>query len=87
MIFSEKNIFQKESITVDFFYTNLKEIFGLRIYSKEGLGFDNLIKEKTLHRPQFGLVGFMDLFNSKRVQVFGNTEMRYLNQLSSKKKV
>ena len=86
MNFSDKNIFSKDNITVEFFYKYASEFFKLKLLCEEKYGFDNLIKEQTLHRPQFGLAGFMDLFSSTRIQVFGNTEMRYLTQLSTEKR-
>ena len=40
------------------------------------------ITQKDLHRPGLALAGFLDLFAFDRVQVLGNTEIRYLNSLS-----
>jgi len=46
-----------------------------------GEGLDNLITDKNLHRPQLALAGFVELFTFHRVQVFGNTEIYYLQSL------
>ncbi len=46
-------------------------------------GLDREIAEKELHRPGLALAGFLELFTYKRVQVFGNTEIQYLNGLSA----
>ncbi len=86
MNFSEKNVFSKDHITVDFFYKYTSDFFKLKLLSRGREGFENLIKEQTLQRPQFGLVGFMDLFSQTRIQILGNTEMRYLSQLSEEKR-
>lgn len=40
--------------------------------------------EKELHRPGLALAGFVDLFSYKRIQICGNTEVTYLNNLSAK---
>jgi HPr kinase/phosphorylase len=82
---SEKNITRKESITVEFFYNNIKDRFKIKLLNKE-VGFNRLIKDQNLHRPGLPLAGFLELFSFNRVQVFGNTEMRYLKNLSIKER-
>jgi len=77
----EKNIVKKEFITVDFFFNAIREKFKLDIFT-DGSGFDRKIYEQNLHRPGLALAGFVELFSYTRVQIFGNTEMKYLNQLS-----
>lgn len=79
---SEKNILKKKHITVDFFYNQTKDRFKIKLVSDNG-GFERHISDQNLHRPGLALTGFVDLFTNNRVQVFGNTEMRYLKQLSS----
>jgi len=79
---TEKNILKKKNITVDFFYTQTKDRFKIKLACDNG-GLSRLIDDQNLHRPGLALAGFVDLFTSNRVQVFGNTEMRYLNQLNS----
>jgi HPr kinase/phosphorylase len=76
----DKNISKNHSITVGFFYEKIKDRFGLKLLSKE-VGFNRLISDQNLHRPGLALSGFVDLFSFKRVQVFGNTEIKYLEQL------
>lgn len=51
------------------------------------VGMDNYITEKNLHRPQLALAGYVGLFTFHRVQIFGNTEVNYLNSLNTKEKV
>lgn len=79
MKFDKKNVFTKESITVDFFFKNVKDRFNFNSFNKAQFGFENLIKEQSLNRPQFALTGFLDHFSESRIQVFGNTEFRYLS--------
>jgi len=77
---------RKESINVGFLYKNAKTICKLQLLT-ENNDFDKKIIDQNLHRPGLALAGFVDLFSYTRVQVFGNTEMRYLEQLSDKKKL
>ncbi|MGE5498208.1 MAG: HPr(Ser) kinase/phosphatase [Syntrophothermus sp.] len=86
MKLDEKNIVKKESITVEFFYNNIKDRFKLTIYS-DGTGFDRKIYDQNLHRPGLALAGFVELFSYTRVQIFGNTENKYLNQLEKDARV
>ena len=81
-----KNLKQikKKSIPVDFFFSETKERFKLINITPSPINKDLLIKEKDTHRPGLALAGYVDLFSYSRVQIFGNTEMKYLKQLSVK---
>jgi HPr kinase/phosphorylase len=81
-----KAVSKKESITVDFFYKNVKNNFRIHLCSDES-GLNRKIVEQNLHRPGLALAGFVDLFSYSRVQVFGNTEVKYLNSLSKAQRV
>ncbi|MCB0730621.1 MAG: HPr kinase/phosphorylase [Ignavibacteriae bacterium] len=85
MNFSEKNIFRKDSITVDFFYQATKERFDIDLINTD-VSLDRPIVEQNLHRPGLALAGFVDLFSYKRVQICGNTEVQYLKKLSNEKR-
>ncbi len=76
-----KSISRKEHLSVGYFYENIKAMFKVKLYSDES-GFGKKINDQNLHRPGLALAGFVDLFSFSRVQVFGNTELRYLMQLS-----
>lgn len=86
MKIDEKNITQKESITVEFFYNNTKDRFKMKLLN-DRVGFDREIKDQNLHRPGLPLAGFLQLFSFNRIQVFGNTEMRYLKSLTVKERI
>lgn len=86
MKIDEKNITQKECITVEFFYNNTKERFKIKLLN-DRVGFDREIKDQNLHRPGLPLAGFVQLFSYNRIQVFGNTEMRYLKSLTAKDRI
>jgi len=81
----QKAISRKQSISVGFFFKNVKNKFNFKLYSDES-GFGKTIYDQNLHRPGLALAGFVETFSYARVQVFGNTEMRYLAQLSDDKK-
>lgn len=81
MKIDEKNISKKESITVEFFYNRTKDKFKLKLLNEQ-VGFTREIRDQNLHRPGLPLAGFLDLFSYSRIQVFGNTENRYLINLS-----
>lgn len=81
----QKSISRKESITVGFLFHNSRDMFRLKLHSTNP-DYERKIFEQNLHRPGLALAGFVDLFSFARVQVFGNTEMRYLQQISEDKK-
>ncbi|MCL5268347.1 MAG: HPr(Ser) kinase/phosphatase [Bacteroidetes bacterium] len=45
------------------------------------IGFNKLITDKNVHRPGLALAGYVELFSYNRVQIFGNTEVRYLSSM------
>ncbi|MFH1052159.1 MAG: HPr(Ser) kinase/phosphatase [bacterium] len=59
----------------------------LEVLTKDDTGFDNLIHNKNLYRPQLALAGYVGLFNFKQIQIFGNTECYYLNGLTKRKRI
>jgi HPr kinase/phosphorylase len=71
---------RKHSITVGFLFEAVKDRFKLELLNGQN-GFANEIKDKNLHRPGLALAGYVGLFTYDRVQIVGNTEIRYLNSL------
>lgn len=45
-------------------------------------GLNRKITTSELHRPGLALSGFVELFTSDRIQILGNTEVRYLSSLA-----
>ncbi len=86
MKIDEKNISRKESISVEFFFNTIREKFKLNLLN-ENIKLSRKILDQNLHRPGLPLAGFLDLFSYKRVQVFGNTEMKYLEDLTLQERV
>jgi HPr kinase/phosphorylase len=81
-----KNIqeIKKESISVEYFFQACQKRFKLSKLTEGNMGFDRIIKDRNIHRPGLALAGFTELFTFARVQILGNTEMRYLKNLSEK---
>ncbi len=72
---------KKNSITVGFLFDVNKK--RLNLVSVNGdIGFEREITDKNIHRPGLALAGYVELFTYDRVQIFGNTEIRYLNHLT-----
>ncbi len=72
---------QNHSITVGFLFERMQSRMKLRMLN-EGIGLDKEISDKNIHRPGLALAGYVELFTYNRVQVFGNTEIKYLNHLT-----
>jgi HPr kinase/phosphorylase len=81
MRIDKKKETRKKNITVGMLFDATKERFKLRLLNGE-TGFDNLIKDRNLHRPGLALAGYVELFTYDRVQIMGNTEIKYLASLS-----
>ena len=80
---NEKSITRKDSISVDFFLENTERLFGIKLLT-DSSNLSRKIYEQNLHRPGLALAGFVDLFPYKRVQLLGNTELKFLNSFQTK---
>jgi HPr kinase/phosphorylase len=67
-------------MTVAEFYEKSRERLGLRLVSKS-LHSRSRLLSSDINRPQLALTGFVQNFLWDRLQVFGETEIRYLNSL------
>jgi len=72
---------RRESITVGFFFERNKNRLKMVAVNGE-VGFEKVIRDKSIHRPGLALAGYVELFTFDRVQIVGNTEVRYLKHLS-----
>ncbi len=79
----KKSVSKKDYIDVRFFYENVKNRFQINLISDES-GLSRKIFDQNLHRPGLALAGFVELFSYNRVQIVGNTEMRFLAHLDEK---
>ena len=84
-----KNIkeLRKESISLVFFFNECKDRFKLTKITSNDIDLDIKISDKDVNRPGLALAGYVELFSFNRVQIFGNTEIRYLNQLTKEKRI
>lgn len=69
------------SISVGDFYLRDREPLRLKLIGSE-VGMKRRIQEPSVNRPGLALSGFFDYFAYKRVQVLGNSELSYLDELS-----
>jgi HPr kinase/phosphorylase len=69
------------SISVGDFYLRDREPLRLKLIGTE-VGMKRRIQEPSVNRPGLALSGFFDYFAYKRVQVLGNSELSYLDELS-----
>lgn len=72
---------RKKSITVGFLYEANRDRLQWKSLNGDA-GFHRDVIDKNLHRPGLALAGYVELFTYNRVQIFGNTEVRYLNHLT-----
>ena len=85
MKINEKNITRKDKISIGYFFEHAEKNFDLISYTGK-IGFEKFITEPNLHRPGLALAGFVGLFSYNRIQIFGNTEISYLNGIPAKKR-
>jgi len=77
---------KKNSMTVGFLFEVNKQRLKLESVNGE-VGFEREIADKNIHRPGLALAGYVELFTYDRVQIFGNTEIRYLNHLTMDERI
>jgi HPr kinase/phosphorylase len=77
-LLSKVKTIKKEKISVEMLLQSPVQLIPVT----GSTGLANPITDKNLHRPQLALAGFVSLFTFHRVQVFGNTEIYYLQSLS-----
>jgi len=75
----------KQTLTVGKFYRDTRKKLKLQLLTTDA-GFERVINESEIHRPGLALAGFIDLFTYNRVQILGNTEVRYLNSMTPEKR-
>jgi len=80
-----KEIRRKDIKVSELFQAHEKKL-NLEMLNGE-IGFKNLIQDKTINRPGFVLSGYVELFTFYRVQILGNTEIRFLNHLDYKERL
>ena len=70
-----------QKLQIGTFFDEVRDRLSLTLVNAAG-GYRRDIAQKDLHRPGLALAGFIELFTFDRVQILGNTEIRYLNSLT-----
>jgi HPr kinase/phosphorylase len=70
------------SITVEKLYEARKRDLELTLLSSNETGLKREITNPELHRPGLALAGFFERFPASRIQIVGETELTYLQDLS-----
>tara|TARA_R110002124_G_scaffold48026_3_gene142172 strand:+ start:6440 stop:7471 length:1032 start_codon:yes stop_codon:yes gene_type:complete len=80
---------RKEKITVSYLVKKLRERVQLNLTAcTSGNCADyRFVSEVDLHRPGMALAGYIDLFTYQRIQIIGNTETQFLDNLSPTKQI
>ena len=87
MNFDQKGL-KKRSMTVAYFFDNINTTLDIKLRRLNRVDEQKRrIYDRDLHRPGLALAGFTNLFTYKRVQILGNTETRFLNQLDEKTRI
>ncbi len=68
-------------ITVRTLLAETEHLLKLKLICSEN-GLNRKITSSELHRPGLALSGFVELFTSDRIQILGNTEIKYLSGLN-----
>ena len=79
----------KDKITVTYLVERLKERVHINLVACAAgdCGDYRFVTEAELTRPGLALAGYLKLFTYQRVQVIGNTETQYLENLSKEEQV
>lgn len=77
---------KKDSITVEFFFNECKDRFKIEKVTSRPINPEKFIIEKDIHRPGLALAQYYGVFTFRKIQVFGNTEINYIQDLSSEKR-
>ncbi len=79
----------REHIEVAHLIERLKERLqiDLKPLAAPGSVKDKRVTEADLHRPGLALAGYVELFTHQRIQIIGNTESNFLNNLDKEKRL
>ncbi len=79
----------KEKITVSYLVERLKERVHINLVACAAgdCGDHRFVTEADLNRPGLALAGYLELFTFQRIQVIGNTESQFLENISKKEQI
>lgn len=79
---------RKDKISVSYLVERLRDRVQIELNSfvAESNSSERYVTEADLHRPGLALAGYVKLFTFQRIQIIGNTESRYLENLTEKER-
>lgn len=77
---------KKDSITVEFFFNECKDRFKIEKVTSRPINPEKIIIDKDIHRPGLALAQYYGVFTFTNIQVFGNTEINYIQDLTEEKR-
>jgi len=79
----------KEKISVKYIVENLRDRVNINLIScaAEDCCSDRYVRESDLHRPGLALAGYVKLYTYQRIQILGNTENQFLENMSKQKQI
>ncbi|MDX2129670.1 MAG: HPr(Ser) kinase/phosphatase [Chloroherpetonaceae bacterium] len=81
MIDFEKKPLTRGELSVADLYEHLTGRLNVDVQRLNDVPMKRMIKERDIHRPGLALAGFTNLFTHWRVQIFGNTEVQFIEHL------
>ncbi len=75
-----------EFVEVGEILQDMRERLQLELIAGEA-GLGSHVATREIHRPGLALAGFIELFSYSRVQVLGNTEIRYIRGLEAEERL
>ncbi len=79
----------KEKISVKYIVESLRDRVNINLIAcaAEDCCADRYVREADLHRPGLALAGYVKLYTYQRVQILGNTENQFLENMSKEKQI
>ena len=79
----------KEKVSVKYIVDNLRNKVNINIIActAKDSCLEKFVYEADLHRPGLALAGYVKLFTYKRIQILGNTENQFLENMSKQKQI
>jgi HPr kinase/phosphorylase len=71
-------------VTVEKVYQSRKQDLELTLLNSSESSLEKTVHSAEINRPGLAITGFFERFPNKRIQIIGETEMAFLNQLSKK---
>lgn len=79
---------RKEKISVAYLVQRLQQRIDIKLkpFAGEDYAERCFVTEADLHRPGLALAGYVKLFTYQRIQIVGNTESQYLNNMTDEER-